>query len=864
MSRPPETLRRALADQYVLDREIGRGATATVYAAEDTKHQRKVALKVLRPELAATLAAERFFREISIAAQLQHPHILPLLDSGAAAGSLYFVMPLLEGETLRDRLRRDGPLPINDVVRLLTDIADALAYAHGRGVIHRDIKPDNIMVIGRHALVMDFGVAKAVNAAADPGLTTGMALGTPAYMAPEQAMAEPGIDHRADLYALGVVGYEALTGHPPFTGASPQDVLTAQVVLAPEPIESARPDVPADLGAVIMRALAKSPADRWQSAGEIVTRLDPLSTPSGGTPPPGLGAPPPPRRWISWLAAALALIGVAALLWDQRLRQRPVPAPVRAEQLTFLGNVEEVALSPDGQFLAFVVATTSGQELWNQDLRGTKAFKLLTAARIGDLTWTGDGAEIGFTEGHGAGTVTKSIARLGGAARVLLQGRGLRSPDGKSIAVASSGGVRINIVKLVSNDTIRLVRPTSERWVAGLAWAAGSERLAVALTTPEANHARLVILSLDGKTEEVLQDSAGVYSPAWGADGRSLYYLRAHRGSVDLMRIDLRPNGSPASASVSIAVAIGAPGDSPRIPLGTFLSISADGHRAAFLRQERWSNLARMRIGGPTGAAPPRPFTMGTALYLVPRISADGRRIAVFRTTGVGASLGTVATDGNTFEEIASVAEPGAIAWAPDGKSLAFTGFTADSGLRLAVHDFELGTTRRARAAVGIHLDWGSRGIVIQSVGNRHFDAIDPTLAKLVPFGGDSLSWVFYPRVSPDGRSVTYMKSDLGGPVMRLISIDGSGDRMLGPSQVRPLGWSEDGRTIFVARYRLGIEPDELFAVPVDGGMARLLLTLPPGFMAEDISRDGKVLVVTQVESRSDGWQFDLAPSAAR
>nr|MDQ3081383.1 serine/threonine protein kinase [Gemmatimonadota bacterium] len=200
---------------------------ATVYLATDLRHERQVAVKVLRPDLSASIGSERFFQEIRIAARLGHPHIVPLLDSGAVGSeraTLYYVMPYITGESLRQRLAREGELPVPDAVRIMRDVADALAHAHEHGVVHRDIKPENILLSGRHALVTDFGVAKAVSDAAGRSrvTTAGVALGTPAYMAPEQAVADPHVDHRADVYALGVVGYEMVAGEPPFTGATPQ------------------------------------------------------------------------------------------------------------------------------------------------------------------------------------------------------------------------------------------------------------------------------------------------------------------------------------------------------------------------------------------------------------------------------------------------------------------------------------------------------------------------------------------------------------------------------------------------------------------------------------------------------------------
>lgn len=269
----------ALANRYRVERELGAGGMATVYLAHDLRHDRKVAVKVLREELSASLGKERFLREIKVAAALQHPHILPLYDSGAADGLLFYVMPYVDGLSLREKLVKEGELPIGDAVRILRDIADALSEAHRHGVVHRDLKPENVMLRGRHALVMDFGVAKALSdATGRQSLTTlGVALGTPTYMAPEQAVADPHVDHRADLYAFGVVAYELLAARPPFTGTSPQQILAAHVTAAAEPVTTHRV-MPAPLAALVMRCLEKRPADRWQSAEELITRLEAVPT----------------------------------------------------------------------------------------------------------------------------------------------------------------------------------------------------------------------------------------------------------------------------------------------------------------------------------------------------------------------------------------------------------------------------------------------------------------------------------------------------------------------------------------------------------------------------------------------------------
>ena len=281
-----ERVRAAFADRYEIEREAGQGGMATVYLARDLKHDRQVAVKVLRPELAAALGGDRFTREIRIIARLSHPHILPLHDSGEMGGYLFYVMPFVEGESLREKLQRDGRLPIHEALRILREVVDALAYAHSHGIVHRDIKPDNVMLSGRHAIVADFGVAKAVSAAGGEKLTTvGVALGTPSYMSPEQAMGEGDIDHRSDIYAVGVLAYEMLTGEPPFDKKTAQAMLSAQVMEQPEEITEKRSNVSPGLSHLIMRCLEKDRADRWQTAEELLPQLETLATPSGDMTP---------------------------------------------------------------------------------------------------------------------------------------------------------------------------------------------------------------------------------------------------------------------------------------------------------------------------------------------------------------------------------------------------------------------------------------------------------------------------------------------------------------------------------------------------------------------------------------------------
>ena len=379
-----EQVRQAFSGSYAVEREVGQGGMATVYLARDLKHSRQVALKVLRPELASAMGGDRFPREIQIIAQLSHPHILPLHDSGEMGGFLFYVMPFVEGESLRQKLTRDGRMPVREAVRILREVADALAYAHERGIIHRDIKPDNVMLTGRHAVVTDFGVAKAVSAAGGDTLTTvGLALGTPAYMSPEQAMGEVDLDHRSDIYALGVMAYEMVTGETPFVRTTAQAILSAHVLDAPPDLASKRGDVPPALTQFVQRCLAKQKTERWQSAEELLPILESALTPSGGlTPtntrpvqvvPPKAAAPAKSRRWVvaGVFSAVVAVAGFGA--W-KALGAADLPGPNRmailpisdvsgadAQLVTAMHNQLMVSL---GQIPGVTVAPNSAMEVY--------------------------------------------------------------------------------------------------------------------------------------------------------------------------------------------------------------------------------------------------------------------------------------------------------------------------------------------------------------------------------------------------------------------------------------------------------------------------------------------------------------------
>jgi eukaryotic-like serine/threonine-protein kinase len=431
----PELLNRlqsALADRYRLDREIGAGGMATVYVAQDIRHDRKVALKVLRPELAAVIGAERFLAEIKLTANLQHPHILPLFDSGEADSYLFYVMPFVEGETLRDRLTREKQLPVPDALRIAGEVASALDYAHRHGVVHRDIKPENILMHDGQALVADFGIALAASKASGSRMTeTGMSLGTPHYMSPEQAMGEREITARSDVYALGAVLYEMLTGEPPFTGNTAQAVVARVLTESPRPLHPQRHTIPRHVEAAVITALEKLPADRFATAAEFADALKDKSYASAvsleAAAAPAAAQAGRKKRRVNVPMAALGAAAAAATIAALWGWLRPAPSlPLSQFSLALRPNQAlvpplgtggaRIALSPDGRALVYSGPGDGGTRLWLRRFDQLDATPIAGTEGAASPFFSPDGQRIGFVKD---GSQVR-IASLAGAPTVTL------------------------------------------------------------------------------------------------------------------------------------------------------------------------------------------------------------------------------------------------------------------------------------------------------------------------------------------------------------------------------------------------------------------------------------------------------------
>ncbi len=457
MSDLREQLQSTLGASYTFERELGGGGMARVFVATEASLGRRVVVKVLPPELAEGVSVDRFKREIQFAAQLQHAHIVPVLSAGDVDGLPYFTMPFVDGESLRARLAR-GELPMNDVVSILRDVARALDAAHAKGVIHRDIKPDNVLLSGGAAVVTDFGVAKAIASAASVGeretLTVrGIALGTPLYMAPEQAAADPRTDHRADIYAFGTMAYEMVAGRPPFGGRLPQQLAAAHATETPVSLAQLRPAVPAALGALVMRCLAKSPADRPQSAREILAAFDSIATPVGGS--DATARPWSRRRVALTLTAAVAIVAiVAAAVFASRGSSRAPLDPKHVMVLPFENLNGDTTLSQVGR----ITAEWIGQGIRNLD--SVRVVSSLAMASMADAKGRSFADVRQLAQSLKAGTVISGT--------FYRQGDSLHF-HGQATRV-STGDVAMSIDGVVGpvGDPMVAIRTLTERFMGGL------------------------------------------------------------------------------------------------------------------------------------------------------------------------------------------------------------------------------------------------------------------------------------------------------------------------------------------------------------------------------------------------------------
>jgi serine/threonine-protein kinase len=851
-----------LADRYRLLRELGQGGMATVYLAEDLKHGRRVAIKVLHPELSAVLGGERFLGEIKVTANLQHPHILGLIDSGEADGLLYYVMPYVTGESLRLRLQRERQLPVEDALRIAREVASALDYAHRQGVVHRDIKPENILLQDGAALVADFGIALAVVEAGGHRMTqTGMSLGTPAYMSPEQAMGEREIGARSDVYALGAMTYEMLAGEPPFTGPNSQAIVAKVLTEQPPALRPKRPTVTPQVEAAILTALHKLPADRWGSAKEFGDALAGATSQRSGAVAtvvlPAAGAGSRGRRgagvlvWAGWIVAGVA----SALAAWALLRPRPEVPPSRLALLVpGLGGSgasstqRHLAMLPDGQGLVYAVVNGQGAlQLVRQALDAETGTPIEGATGIGSPMVSPDGRSIIGTRG-----VTGQAIRVpldGGAAELispamLLTDGAAWDPKGDLWYTGNDVIGQVVGDSLVSRvrGQYRLMQVLDDGHTA-----------LVSRTRTGTSSGPLLLLDLRTGAETPLLSTLAVEARV--TSGLLVYVVAGGAmQAVPLDRSGRKIAGTPATVATNVAVTGTAVAQFAVAPNGNVAYIPEEPASLVFANRDGTSRLA----------------TPERRNFHHPLFSPDGHRLSLDFSSIEGRNVWVLGLDQGTLTRATFDRDGHDATWTPDGRFLTYIAPVARPGgvtlllLRKRPGSAEPPDTLLDSPALSYTGRWLRDGSALLTTGTNlrrqpgrpdsaeaesGLDAgiirnggrgpLEPLVAS--PFGEQ------YVGASPDSRWISFVSDQSGRDEVYVRDLAGERDQVLvsldgGNEPV----WSPDGRELY---YRETKQNDPYL-------VAAAIATTP----ALAVTRRERLFPITDIVATSPHANYDVSP----
>ena len=885
----PVSLRSAFLPRYRVERELGAGGMATVYLAHDVRHERDVAIKVLKRDLAALVGADRFVAEIRTTAHFRHPHILPLFDSGSADGLPFYVMPFVEGESLRQRLAREGRLPMPQAIAILRELADALAYAHASGVAHRDVKPDNVLLSGRHVFLADFGVARAVAAHVNHDQTvtgTGVVVGTPAYMAPEQLTGSP-VDARSDIYAFGILAYELLTGTVPFGGAR-QDVVTAHLTEAPVPLTTRRSETPAPIASAVMRCLEKKPEQRWQRIDDLLPVLESPTTEQAGAAAPPRARMRRTRGLVVTGLIAAASLAAAYYVWSGR-HTRDSLSVGRIVRITTEPGLElDPALSPDGRAIAYAAGIPGALRIYVRQIEDGRMVPLTGDAPATEQRWpqwSSDGSRIVF---H-AGTITQTrrakagsstlfvVPAFGGIARRVA---GVSADDGAISPAWSPGDRRIAFAGVRGVYVVSAANPETPVLIAAAdeahspAWAPDGRRIAfvgqgVAFAFGEdslGNVSTSALFAADVETRQVTRITTGDWldiSPVWMPDGRSLLFVSSRGGGRDVFRQRLDSAGQPRGEPERVSSGLNAHG----------ISLAADGRLLAYSSYTQRANIWSVEIpeGRIASVREAQQVTSGSEKIEKLAVSWDGRWLAYDSDRNGQPDVWRVLLAGGTPEQVTRGPNNEFVnGWSPDGQEIVF--HSMREGGQRDVMVVSADGTRIDPVAVSPaeeqHAAWGPDGnsivfdLSLSNAPNQMY--VSRRARRGAPWGAPqrlTTTSSADPKWSPDGRLIAFCS----GSDLLVISPDGIGQRVVVsgsaglPRPSYPI-WSQDSQTIYYKAYDAQLQTS-IWAVAAAGGPPRLLVTFDDPTrrsLRREFASDGRRFYFTIANEESDIWAMEL------
>lgn len=827
-----------------LIQQVGRGAFGTVYRAWDSRLDREVALKLIRGRGAEHRAPEStFIEEARLLARVRHPNVLTVHGAERIEGRDGIWTEFIQGRTMAEIVRRDGPLTPNEVTSIGVDVCRAVGAIHAAGLLHRDIKAQNIMRDERgRVVVMDLGAGTEYSLAAQSAADA--LLGTPLYLAPE-ILAGESHTPQGDVYSLGVLLYHLLTGGFPVVGDLLETVRDAHARGDRVPVEARRQDVPARLASVIARAIATAPSDRFQSVEDLQTSLERC-----------LPADPRRRRKLvgSVAAATLTIAGLVGFAWWTTARLGPAGSTTRAafKQISFTGKISDAALSPDGRTIAYVADDSNGFRLMVEDLSTAAHRELWRSAMLTRPRWSRDGSKLAFYAIEGDLFETGgqwTIPREGGTPRRLAPGALLAwSPEGERVANAKADYRRIEIVSTSGTVLQRITLPELS-WILDVDWQASSEHIVV-LGQNAQRQFEVWKVSADGAEKTLVhRDTLVLTTSRWSAHEDAVYCLRRRDDGTELIAIDGQSRGAPRVVS---SLNSGAEG----------LSLSADGTTALFVQNRSWTNLWRFEVDG--DRADPQPITHGTGNYTRPRISPDGQWIAaVFASQGASDNNTRLVKIPRGGGDIVSLTNANARdnfpAWSPNGQRVAF-GSNRDGFPGIWVMSAEGGAPVKMQLAgvdPNLAVSWTPDGQIAwqQRVGSgssrfRLRDLANGRESSLTT--ATSVGHEFNPRFSPRGDQVALQITGQGQPGLWSLSWPGRVKRLLAPGLV-PVGWSASGDTIF--GYRMAPGSPDIWRVASSGGPVNSIGRVKNGrIVGGDASGDGKWIILSVQERNGDVW----------